>query len=123
MLNFEDLINEKRLKIACKLIKADLSSQMVCEFPELQGTMGKYYYKDEDSYVAEIIEQHYLPKGRSGKIPENQIAMVISIADKIDTISACFSLGLVPTGSSDPYGLRRNSIGTVSYTHLRAHET
>ena len=113
MLNFEDLINEKRLKIACKLIKADLSSQMVCEFPELQGTMGKYYYKDEDSYVAEIIEQHYLPKGRSGKIPENQIAMVISIADKIDTISACFSLGLVPTGSSDPYGLRRNSIGII----------
>ncbi|NSX00610.1 glycine--tRNA ligase subunit beta [bacterium] len=113
MLNFEDLINEKRLEIACKLIKADLSSQMVCEFPELQGTMGKYYYKDEDSYVAEIIEQHYLPKGRSGKIPENQIAMVISIADKIDTISACFSLGLVPTGSSDPYGLRRNSIGII----------
>ncbi len=113
MLNFEDLINEKRLKIACKLIKADLSSQMVCEFPELQGTMGKYYYKDEDSYIAEIIEQHYLPKGRSGKIPENQIAMVISIADKIDTISACFSLGLVPTGSSDPYGLRRNSIGII----------
>jgi glycyl-tRNA synthetase beta chain len=64
-------------------------------------------------YVAEIIEQHYLPKGRSGKIPENQIAMVISIADKIDTISACFSLGLVPTGSSDPYGLRRNSIGII----------
>jgi len=75
--------------------------------------MGKYYFKDEDSYVAEIIEEHYLPKGRGDKIPNNQIAMVVSIADKVDTISACFSLGLIPTGSSDPYGLRRNSIGII----------
>ena len=113
LLNLKDIINKKRLKIACRLIKADLSSQMVCEFPELQGTMGKYYFKDEDSYVAEIIEEHYLPKGRGDKIPNNQIAMVVSIADKVDTISACFSLGLIPTGSSDPYGLRRNSIGII----------
>ena len=86
---------------------------MVYEFPELQGIMGNYYYKHQDPYIAEIIEQHYLPKGRSDSLPTNETAKIISICDKIDTITCCFSLGLVPTGSSDPYGLRRNSIGII----------
>lgn len=109
----KDSLTDKKLKTTCKILKADLSSQMVYEFPELQGIMGNYYYKDQDPYIAEIIEQHYLPKGRSDSLPTNETAKIISICDKIDTITCCFSLGLVPTGSSDPYGLRRNSIGII----------
>ncbi len=112
-LGIENRINEKDLIDISKLIKADLSSQMVYEFPELQGIMGKYYYEKVDKNIAEIIEQHYLPKGRTDALPTNEIAKVISIADKIDTITCCFGLNLIPTGSSDPYGLRRNSIGII----------
>lgn len=107
------MITGKDLETACKIIKADLCSQMVFEFPELQGIMGRYYFEKQNPNIAEIIEQHYLPKGRNDKLPDNPIAMVISIADKLDTITCCFSLGLIPTGSSDPYGLRRNSIGII----------
>ena len=109
----KDSLTDKKLETTCKILKADLSSQMVYEFPELQGIMGNYYYRDQDPYIAEIIEQHYLPKGRSDSLPTNETAKIISICDKIDTITCCFSLGLVPTGSSDPYGLRRNSIGII----------
>jgi glycyl-tRNA synthetase beta chain len=112
-LKIENLISYKNLETTCKLIKADLSSQMVYEFPELQGLMGSYYYKNQDPYIAEVIEQHYSPKGRSDSLPTNEIAKIISICDKLDTITCCFSLGLIPTGSSDPYGLRRNSIGII----------
>ena len=115
----KDSLTDKKLETTCKILKADLSSQMVYEFPELQGIMGNYYYRDQDPYIAEIIEQHYLPKGRSDSLPTNETAKIISICDKIDTITCCFSLGLVPTGSSDPYGLRRNSIGIIlSLIHI-----
>lgn len=112
-LGFSELMNSNDLEITCKLIKADLCSQMVNEFPELQGIMGKYYYESINPNIANIIEEHYLPKGRNDEIPVNPIAKIISIADKLDTITSCFCLGLIPTGSSDPYGLRRNSIGII----------
>ena len=113
LLDITSQVNKKELVDISNLIKADLSSQMVYEFPELQGIMGKYYYKKTDKNIAEIIEQHYLPKSRNDALPTNNLAKIISIADKLDTITSCFSLGLIPTGSSDPYGLRRNSIGII----------
>ncbi|MBT3445314.1 glycine--tRNA ligase subunit beta [bacterium] len=112
-LSLKKSINTKDLAIACKIIKSDLSSQMVNEFPELQGIMGNYYFKKENKIIAEIIEQHYLPKSRNDLLPNNELAMIVSVADKIDTIASCFALGLIPTGSSDPYALRRNSIGII----------
>ena len=101
------------LELCCSLIKADLSSQMVYEFPELQGIMGKYYYQELDKNISQIIEQHYLPRGRSDILPKGDMSKLISMADKLDTISSCFYLGMNPTGSSDAYGLRRNSIGII----------
>ncbi len=110
-LNSKDL--DIDLELCCSLIKADLSSQMVYEFPELQGVMGKYYYQELDKNISQIIEQHYLPRGRSDILPKGDVSKLISIADKLDTISSCFYLGMNPTGSSDAYGLRRNSIGII----------
>jgi glycyl-tRNA synthetase beta chain len=97
------------------LSKADLVSEMVFEYPELQGVMGKIYALKSgvDAEVAQSIEQHYLPLSASGKLPSNKLASLISLADKIDTLAANFSIGLEPSGSADPYGLRRAGIGFI----------
>jgi glycyl-tRNA synthetase beta chain len=97
------------------LSKADLVSEMVFEYPELQGVMGKIYALKSgvDTDVAESVEQHYLPLSASGKLPSNKLASLISLADKIDTLAANFSIGLEPSGSADPYGLRRAGIGFI----------
>ncbi|MGH7885766.1 MAG: glycine--tRNA ligase subunit beta, partial [Thermodesulfobacteriota bacterium] len=103
------------LKRAAALSKADLVSQMVFEFPELQGTMGKYYAKEsgEKEAVAKAIEEHYMPTGRDGNLPKTEIGALLSITDKIDNICSCFKANLKPTGSADPYALRRQSIGII----------
>lgn len=103
------------VKRAATLSKADLVSQMVFEFPELQGTMGKYYAKEsgEKEAVAKAIEEHYMPTGRDGNLPKTDIGSLLSITDKIDNISSCFTAGLKPTGSADPYALRRQAIGII----------
>ena len=104
------------IKRAAKLSKADLATQMVFEFPELQGTMGKYYalISGEKEEVAKAIEEQHMPTSREGKLPETNLGAILSIADKIDTISACFISGLIPTGTSDPYALRRQAIGIIN---------
>jgi glycyl-tRNA synthetase beta chain len=104
------------LKRAAMLSKADLATQMVFEFPELQGTMGKYYalISGEKEEVARAIEEQYMPTSREGKLPETVFGAILSIADKVDTISACFISGLTPTGTSDPYALRRQAIGIIN---------
>ncbi len=114
LLNIEDKTND--LKRAAKLSKADLTTQMVFEFPELQGTMGKYYAIEsgEKSEVAKAIEEHYWPTARTGELPESDIGAILSIADKFDTIISCFIKGLNPTGTSDPYALRRQAIGIIN---------
>lgn len=98
------------------LCKADLLSEMVYEFPELQGVMGYYYAKNEgiDDDVAQGIMEHYLPKFAGDKLPETDEGRITSIADKIDTISGVFAAGMKPTGNLDPYGLRRSAIGILS---------
>lgn len=101
---------------AAWLCKADLISGMVGEFPEVQGVMGREYalLEGEDAAVANAIAEHYLPVQAGGELPVSHIGAFISIADKLDTICGCFSVGLVPTGAADPYALRRATIGIIS---------
>ncbi|MDD5475926.1 MAG: glycine--tRNA ligase subunit beta [Syntrophales bacterium] len=98
------------------LCKGDLETQMVYEFPELQGVMGREYalLQGEDPLVAEAIYEHYLPVQAGGALPATDAGSIVSIADKIDTITACFGVNLVPTGTADPYALRRQSLGIIN---------
>jgi glycyl-tRNA synthetase beta chain len=88
---------------------------MVNEFPKLQGVMGRIYaaHAGEPDAVALAIEEHYLPAYAGGPLPESAVGALVSIADKLDTICGCFGIGLVPSGTSDPYALRRQAIGIV----------
>ncbi len=108
--------NEKKLvDRTAYLCKADLMTEMVYEFPELQGVMGREYGRiqgePEDVYLG--IFEHYMPRFSGDKTPETMTGKIISIADKIDTICGCFAIGLIPTGNNDPYALRRNAIGIL----------
>ncbi len=98
------------------LCKADLVSGMVGEFPEVQGIMGREYavLEGEDVTVANAIAEHYLPIQAGGELPASDVGAFVSIADKLDTICGCFSVGLIPTGAADPYALRRATIGIIS---------
>lgn len=101
---------------SAKLAKADLVTGMVCEFTELQGIMGKEYalLNGEKAEVAQAIFEHYLPRFSGDVLPESIPGKMISIADKLDNIVATFSRGLIPTGSQDPYALRRQALGIVN---------
>jgi glycyl-tRNA synthetase beta chain len=106
---------------AAWLCKADLVSQMVGEFPKLQGIMGRVYAKaqGEPAAVASAIEEHYRPTYSGGALPETMAGAVLAIADKLDTICGCFRAGLVPTGAADPYALRRQGIGVIQIMRSR----
>ena len=114
----EKLCSDKKESVekTAYLCKADLLSEMVYEFPELQGIMGYYYAKNEgiDEDIARGIMEHYLPKFAGDVLPETDEGRLTSIADKIDTISGVFAAGMKPTGNLDPYGLRRSAIGIIS---------
>jgi len=101
---------------AALLCKCDLETGMVYEFPELQGIMGREYAKleGEDLRVAIAIHEHYLPIEAGGQLPSDNIGAFVSIADKIDSICGCFGVGLIPTGSADPFALRRSAIGVLN---------
>lgn len=98
------------------LCKADLVTEMVGEFPKLQGIMGREYalLSGEDNEVAQAINEHYFPTGADSTLPQSAAGSVVSIADKIDTIVACFSVGLIPTGTTDPFALRRQTLGIIN---------
>jgi glycyl-tRNA synthetase beta chain len=104
------------LRRAAQLSKADLATQMVFEFPELQGTMGKYYAiaSGEEEETAIAIEEQYMPRTREDSLPQSQVGAILSIADKVDNICSCFLLGLTPTGDRDPYALRRQAIAIIN---------
>jgi glycyl-tRNA synthetase beta chain len=106
---------------AAKLCKADLVSQVVGEFPKLQGVMGRVYaaIAGELPTVSVAIEEHYRPTYSGGPLPQTITGCVLSIADKIDSICGCFSAGLIPTGASDPYALRRQGIGIIQIMNDR----
>jgi glycyl-tRNA synthetase beta chain len=101
---------------AAYLAKADLLSGVVGEFPKLQGVMGSTYaiLSGEDPRVAAAIAEHYLPRFAGDALPKSIEGMCVGIADRIDTITGCFSAGLIPSGSEDPYGLRRQSVAILA---------
>ena len=101
---------------AAWLCKADLVSAMVGEFPEVQGIMGREYalLEGEDALVANAIAEHYLPVQAGGELPASDVGAFVSIADKLDTLCGCFSVGLIPTGAADPYALRRATLGMIN---------
>jgi glycyl-tRNA synthetase beta chain len=105
----------KKAKRAARLCKADLLTEMVGEFPELQGTMGKYYAQeqDEDESVAHAIEDHYRPKGPDDLVPSDPVSVAVALSDKMDTLAGFWAVGERPTGSKDPYALRRAALGII----------
>lgn len=107
--------NVEKIKKTVRMIKADLLTHMVREFPELQGTMGRIYalHEGEDEEIAYAIEEHYLPSGSNGLLPENILSTIIGIADKIDSLTSFFSAGITPTGNLDPFALRRQALGII----------
>ena len=100
---------------AAQLAKADLTSGMVGEFPELQGVMGGYYarHDGEDPRVAAAVRGHYAPRGPADPVPSEPVAVAVALADKIDQLAAFFAAGEAPTGSGDPYALRRAALGVI----------
>ncbi len=104
-----------KAKRAARLAKADLLTDVVGEFPELQGLMGKYYAlaQGEDASVAAACEEHYKPLGPNDRVPTDPVSVVVALADKIDTLTGFWRIDEKPTGSKDPYGLRRAALGVI----------
>ena len=100
---------------AARLSKCDLMSEMVGEFPELQGVMGRYYAsaQNEDAQVAEAIDAQYQPRFAGDALPESGVAQALAIADKLDTITGIYGVGQIPTGDKDPFALRRAALGLL----------
>ena len=114
----------EKAKLAARLAKADLVTGMVGEFPELQGLMGRYYALDQgvDPEVADAIRDHYKPVGPTDSIPVSKVGQAVALADKIDTLNGFWSIDEKPTGSKDPYALRRSALGVIRIIldkHLR----
>jgi glycyl-tRNA synthetase beta chain len=100
---------------AAQLAKADLVTDMVGEFPELQGTMGRYYALHDglDASVADAIEDHYKPRFAGDELPRNSVGLVVALADKLETLVGMFGIGNLPTGDRDPFALRRHALGVI----------
>lgn len=105
----------EKTKRAAKLAKADLLTEVVGEFPELQGLMGKYYAlaQGEDAAVAQASEDHYKPQGPNDRVPTDPVSIAVALADKIDTLVGFWAIDEKPTGSKDPYALRRAALGVI----------
>lgn len=101
--------------LAAQLCKADLMTRMVFEFPEVQGYMGQQYYLREggDPAVALAIFEHYLPRGAGDELPRSGPGITVALSDKLDTLAGYFSIGMIPTGSQDPFALRRAAQGAI----------
>ncbi|MBV8938731.1 MAG: glycine--tRNA ligase subunit beta [Alphaproteobacteria bacterium] len=107
--------DRKSVERAARLCKADLTTGMVGEFPELQGVMGRYYalHQGEDAAVADAIRDHYKPLGPSDAVPSAPVSVCVALADKLDTLVSMFAIGEKPTGSKDPFALRRAALGVI----------
>jgi len=106
---------KNQLHRAAQIYKFDLVTGMVGEFPELQGVMGEKYaiLKGEDPVVAQAIREHYMPTSADGALPQSKVGAVLAVADKLDSITSFFAVGLTPSGSNDPFALRRQAFGIV----------
>ncbi|MDP2046510.1 MAG: glycine--tRNA ligase subunit beta, partial [Deltaproteobacteria bacterium] len=100
---------------AATLCKADIVTEMVGEFPSLQGVMGRQYalLSGEPPEVAEALFTHYLPRHADDELPQDKVGALVGLADRLDTICGCFGVGLSPTGTADPYGLRRHALAVI----------
>jgi glycyl-tRNA synthetase beta chain len=109
-----DALRQKAVQ-AARLCKADLVTNMVGEFPELQGVMGRYYaqIQGKDAAVAHAIEDHYKPQGPFDLVPADPVSLIVAVADKLDTLLGFWLIGETPTGSKDPYALRRAALGVI----------
>jgi len=105
----------KRAKQAARLCKADLTTGVVGEFPELQGVMGRFYALNdgEDAEVADAIRDHYKPQGPSDSLPHSKVSMAVALADKLQSLFMFFAIDEKPTGSGDPFALRRSALGAL----------
>ncbi len=118
-LNSDDFRDEqdyvRKVHRAARLAKADLLTEVVGEFPEVQGLMGKYYAlaQGEDASVAAASEEHYKPQGPNDRVPTDPVSVVVALADKIDTLVGFWAIDEKPTGSKDPYALRRAALGVI----------
>ncbi|MDM8551354.1 glycine--tRNA ligase subunit beta [Desulfobacterales bacterium HSG2] len=115
----QDSAFKEQVSKAARLCKTDLVSQVVVEFPKLQGVMGKVYasVRGENRELAVALEEHYRPTYSGGPLPETMTGAILAIADKIDSICGCFSVGFIPTGTADPHALRRQGIGITQIMH------
>ena len=117
--DFISTLVDRKIKLtagrAAQLCKADLVSEMVGEFPDLQGTMGKYYAQlsREKTIVAQAVGEHYLPRHAGDILPQTKEGAIVSLADKMDSVAGYFGLGLIPTSTEDPYALRRQILGII----------
>ena len=109
------IANDEDVQLAAKLAKCDLVTDMVFEFTELEGVMGRYYALEEKrpARIADAIRDHYKPKGPSDDIPIEAVSVIVALADKIDTISGFWAIDEKPTGSKDPFALRRAALGII----------
>ena len=114
-LSDEFLISKEKVEIASTLSKVDLLSELVNEFPELQGILGGYFAEAQgfDKEICDSIKEQYLPFGSNSKVPKNNYCIALSLGDKIDTLVGFFGLNIIPSSSKDPYGLRRLTIGLI----------
>ncbi|MBF0414194.1 MAG: glycine--tRNA ligase subunit beta [Magnetococcales bacterium] len=108
-------VNSDQVLTATRLCKCDLVTGMVGQFPELQGIMGGYYarHAGADPAIVQAIREHYRPMGAADSVPESLEGRLVSLADKLDTLAGCFGIGLVPTGTKDPFALRRAALGII----------
>lgn len=108
-------VDAQQADTAAQLAKADLLTDMVGEFPELQGIMGRYYAQHDGlpATVADAIEDHYKPRFAGDELPRNPVGIVVALADKLETLVGLFSIGQVPTGDKDPFALRRHALGII----------
>jgi glycyl-tRNA synthetase beta chain len=106
---------EEQVKRAATLCKADIVTEMVGEFPSLQGMMGRHYARlsGEAPEVAEALFTHYLPRHADDDLPPDRVGALVGLADRLDTVCGCFGVGLSPTGTADPYGLRRHALAVI----------
>ena len=109
------LISKEKVEVAATICKVDLISELVNEFPELQGLLGGYFAEAQgfEKEVCLSIKEHYLPTGQNSKVPKNNYSITLALSDKIDTLVGFFGIDLIPSSSKDPYGLRRLSIGLI----------
>lgn len=105
----------KNVEVAARLCKSDLPSLMVGEFPELQGHMGRAYAQHEGhpAAVADAVRDHYRPLGATDAVAPTDVSAIVALADRLDTLTGCFAVGLAPTGAADPFGLRRACIAIL----------